>query len=843
MTGVASDSFPSRAARWAVRNALFVVSGLALTVSSILGGVLFTNVIDKIDPGASLLTHKLASAMGGRYVVAFLALVLLLLSQWLRGKIIHLRQQEYDRTGDLVLHNLRANPTAKVPDFYLYLRAFETTGKLHVPLYLRLRRKCVWVYQRLVTDDLESYTSLSVRSIAPLIALGRPGESIGAGRILTDEERWKTDIVTLMRRSKGILLVPSDRPGTVWEMDTLKREGLFSKVVFVMPPRTTGEYDTAARWEAARKAMAVHGLEAPEHQERGMLFRLDCEGKLNTAEPLLLSSPRKIRKAFKRLFKDRRRRAIYKEIVRADKRASRAAFWGWLENTRQLSVFPVALLAVLLPTSDIGFDPSESWSTVFDRSMTAREISDYNQDLHLIDSKKYLTLLGSAPEEKQFQLKNLLVTAGLARIPSKNLVAYYGAQGQMLKRIHDKDCAAYASGQIQPATMQVLQTYIPSDRIHDFLEAETLAIRLAAEEAPVIRMETNAEALGQQFLNNLSQGDSRRYLELIQRPESLTPEDRCWMRRTQLTSVEKLPAEQAVLWARALAAPPENQENQSDDQQANQQANQSPPSPAPTPQSGEEKAEPQRAALLNQQTQVNSQAQAPSMAARYETPKTHAVIADSTPAPAPDPTVSMLANAHAAMNAGHLTEPITDCALAWALRAKQSGNAEGAAIESQILLIVGNQIVSETNSKNYDAAIDDVNKLMLFYPGREQLVSLKSKIESEQQRTAAEAQLKKFVLQHRHVLVANNGNLVQAYCVGILLLAPDGSGRFDCTNTVDPQGRCDHVAFAPGTIKQVKFLQNGLLHVATHHEGNFDFYGTPGDLQGAYQGLQTMAAR
>jgi len=109
----------------------------------------------------------------------------------------------------------------------------------------------------------------------------------------------------------------------------------------------------------------------------------------------------------------------------------------------------------------------------------------------------------------------------------------------------------------------------------------------------------------------------------------------------------------------------------------------------------------------------------------------------------------------------------------------------------------------------------------------EQLVSLKSRIESEQQRAAAEARLKKFVLQHRHVLVANDGNLVQAYCVGVLVIAPDGSGRFDCTNTVDPQGRCDHVAFAPGTIKQVKFLQNGLLQVATHHEGNFDFYGTP----------------
>ena len=60
----------------------------------------------------------------------------------------------------------------------------------------------------------------------------------------------------------------------------------------------------------------------------------------------------------------------------------------------------------------------------------------------------------------------------------------------------------------------------------------------------------------------------------------------------------------------------------------------------------------------------------------------------------------------------------------------------------------------------------------------------------------------------------------------MLLVAPDGSARFDCTMTYDPQGRCDHAVFPAGTIKEVKFLRNGLLHVATTRTGNFDFYRT-----------------
>jgi hypothetical protein len=56
--------------------------------------------------------------------------------------------------------------------------------------------------------------------------------------------------------AKGILLVPSDRPGTLWEIDTLRQEGLLGKVIFVMPPSSAGQHDTRQRWESARQALS-----------------------------------------------------------------------------------------------------------------------------------------------------------------------------------------------------------------------------------------------------------------------------------------------------------------------------------------------------------------------------------------------------------------------------------------------------------------------------------------------------------------------------------------------------------------------------------------------------------
>ena len=76
--------------------------------------------------------------MGGRWVVVSLGLAVLFLAGWLRRRLMALRQAENDRVAAGIMSDLRASPAAHVPEFYLYLRAFETTGRMHAPLFLRL---------------------------------------------------------------------------------------------------------------------------------------------------------------------------------------------------------------------------------------------------------------------------------------------------------------------------------------------------------------------------------------------------------------------------------------------------------------------------------------------------------------------------------------------------------------------------------------------------------------------------------------------------------------------------------------------------------------------------------
>jgi hypothetical protein len=68
------------------------------------------------------------------------------------------------------------------------------------------------------------------------------------------------------------------------------------------------------------------------------------------------------------------------------------------------------------------------------------------------------------------------------------------------------------------------------------------------------------------------------------------------------------------------------------------------------------------------------------------------------------------------------------------------------------------------------------------------------------------------------------GNAVY-YCWGNLTIEPNGTIRYDCAGSSDPQGRCDHVVFPPGSLGEAKIRMDGALHLAGKGLGRFDFYG------------------
>lgn len=98
-----------------------------------------------------------------------------------------------------------------------------------------------------------------------------------------------------------------------------------------------------------------------------------------------------------------------------------------------------------------------------------------------------------------------------------------------------------------------------------------------------------------------------------------------------------------------------------------------------------------------------------------------------------------------------------------------------------------------------------------------------------------------FHVRHRHISLTGPGSDAIYYCSGELSVSADGTVRYDCTQTDDPSGRCEHVAFSSGSLKQAKIGYGGILHLASKGQGNADFYGDPSTLQQALAAIAPLA--
>jgi hypothetical protein len=154
--------------------------------------------------------------------------------------------------------------------FCLYLRPFMTTDKIHVG-----------------DMDLETILAYSLSRISSMIALGHPGEHIGAGRIKTSDEHWQAEIMRLIDKADLIFLIPSHREGTLWEIKNLMQGEHLSKTIFVMPPNIIFEKEPyELQWKQASEAARGFGVDLPPYEREGTFFRMDTNGTLIRKVPL-----------------------------------------------------------------------------------------------------------------------------------------------------------------------------------------------------------------------------------------------------------------------------------------------------------------------------------------------------------------------------------------------------------------------------------------------------------------------------------------------------------------------------------------------------------------------------
>ena len=93
----------------------------------------------------------------------------------------------------------------------------------------------------------------------------------------------------------------------------------------------------------------------------------------------------------------------------------------------------------------------------------------------------------------------------------------------------------------------------------------------------------------------------------------------------------------------------------------------------------------------------------------------------SAPA-APDQGQAFYQKAQTALSQSRYFAPTNDCALYWAIQARQAGNPAGKALEDQIVSVYKTRVTQYYNSGNYQAALTLVNEMLKFYPGNPTLL-------------------------------------------------------------------------------------------------------------------------
>jgi len=224
----------------------------------------------------------------GQQVLIFSALAqgipMLLAGRCIHKRDIRIAGAHLDRLAEHTLkRSLSAARRGEQQPIALYLRPFDLTNKLQYfnPNFSVISLSKI---KQSGSVELESLLAEALSLSTPLVALGEPGEHIGAGRAFLDEEEWREGFRNLASVAERILIVPSANEGTLWEIAWLKENNLLDKCLFIMPPESLFQYllavDMSALWDTARSALLDKGITLPEYDEDGMFFTLDSGGNV-----------------------------------------------------------------------------------------------------------------------------------------------------------------------------------------------------------------------------------------------------------------------------------------------------------------------------------------------------------------------------------------------------------------------------------------------------------------------------------------------------------------------------------------------------------------------------------
>jgi hypothetical protein len=436
-------------------------------------------LIRKNDPNGIVILDQLGPGYRAYWILAAAVCLLLFVSVLLRRHVLVGHQRMNEAAAMRLLDRLRTSEAFDKTRYFVYLRAFETTGHLKPPFFFSLS-----VLQRLHANELESFLALALESQGALLGLGLPGENVGAARIRVDDAEWKAAIERLLTHATGVLLLPSAHEGTRWEIAFLQQQGLLQKTVFIMPPRSR-RFDWRARCQQAAEALGELRIALPAYSGRGLLFTVDASGQVADARPFSLFYKRSIRNSIQKLLAHTAHAQSGEEAIRKANRESRLSwFYGrWITVAGSLILFALFLWSglngVLSGRALPGVDPPPSWSGFSARYDSASEVGSGQS---IVDARMFLAH-HNLSESQIDEVAN----RGLLRVGDSERTMYLSGLGELLSHAADEaSCAALAEGRASSATRTRTLVQMPDSHVRIWMQARQSAVFAEIDQRPIL---------------------------------------------------------------------------------------------------------------------------------------------------------------------------------------------------------------------------------------------------------------------------------------------------------------------------------------------------------------------
>lgn len=207
----------------------------------------------------------------------------------LASRRLRLARQHYlDLFAADVMASLRKGGT--IPAYTLYLRPFLTTGAFRKTSTFETLKQIFsgggFENPLAFASELEAVVAAAVEDSAPLVGLGDPFEHAGAGRIRVADDEWQAAVELLSTHAKLIVLSPSVRPGTRWEVShVLERRLLPRSVIVNLPNRKIGKkrYNQTGEWSDLTGTFAAYGIDLPPAEQTGRFLFFGTASKVQAS--------------------------------------------------------------------------------------------------------------------------------------------------------------------------------------------------------------------------------------------------------------------------------------------------------------------------------------------------------------------------------------------------------------------------------------------------------------------------------------------------------------------------------------------------------------------------------